>query len=137
MLRVCVLNPTEAVFGNDADPESGCFWISLESLIVDQIRSVAGDARIQADVDTQATINLTQEINELESQSRQVEKQMKRDHGELGRLKKSDSRSDVAIPDDDAGTFKQIDQDPDDAETENSEEHLSKSKPTLLNRVKN
>ena len=69
----------------------------IETLIVDQIRSVAGDAKIRADVDTQATINLTQEINDLETQSRQVEKQMKRDHAELGRLKKSDSRSDVAM----------------------------------------
>lgn len=58
----------------------------IEAAVVDQIRCIAGDAGLRAEVLRQARSATDDEMAELTTQQTQLERQLARDHAEIGRL---------------------------------------------------
>ena len=83
--------------GADACPGRSIPANQIESMIVDQIREIAKDTVLLDEVDNQVSLDLTEEIDELKTQMRQFDKQIKRDMAELARLEKSESRAEVTV----------------------------------------
>ena len=83
--------------GADACPGRSIPANQIESMIVDQIREIAKDTVLLDEVDNQVSLDLTEEIDELKTQMRQLDKQIKRDMAELARLEKSESRAEVTV----------------------------------------
>jgi site-specific DNA recombinase len=58
----------------------------IEAAVVDQIRCIAHDAELRDEVLRQGRLATDDELAELETQQRQLERQLARDHAEIGRL---------------------------------------------------
>jgi site-specific DNA recombinase len=58
----------------------------IEAAVVDQIRCIAHDADLQDEVLRQACTATDDELTELGTQQQQLERQLSRDHAEIGRL---------------------------------------------------
>ena len=65
----------------------------IEAAVVDQIRCIAHDAHLRSEVLRQSRSAADDELAELDTQRRQLERQLARDHAEIGRLAVSPERS--------------------------------------------
>jgi site-specific DNA recombinase len=72
--------------GRDACPTPNLPAAEIEQAVLDQIRSIGADAEIQNLVIAQIQSGQNKQIEELETNRQQLQRQLSRDHAELGKL---------------------------------------------------
>ena len=72
--------------GRDACPTPNLPAAEIEQAVLDQIRSIGADAEIQNLVIAQIQSGQNKQIEELETNRQQFQRQLSRDHAELGKL---------------------------------------------------